>query len=143
MKAVSLPTIAAVLIALLTLVVFLPALNNGFVNWDDYKNLVDNPNFRGFGWEQLQWMWTNRWMSHYVPLTWMSFGLDYVIWKEAPLGYHLTNVLLHAANAAIFFLLALGILKLGFPRLRAAVEVAAAGRGRLRSPLLQSCIPFG
>jgi len=122
LKAVSLPTIAAVLLGLFTFAVFLPALHNGFVNWDDYKNLIDNPNYRGFGWEQLQWMWTNRWMSHYVPLTWMSFGLDYVIWKEAPLGYHLTNVLLHAANAAVFFLLALELFKVGFSRMERQPE---------------------
>ncbi len=116
MKAVPIAAIAALLIGLLTVAVFLPALNNGFVNWDDDRNLVNNPNFRGFDWIQLKWMWTNRWMSHYVPLTWLSFGLDYVIWKGNAFGYHLTNVLLHAANAAVFFLLALKIFKRAFPQ---------------------------
>lgn len=116
LKSGSIPAIAALLIGLLTLAVFLPALNHGFVNWDDDRNLITNPNYRGFGWIQLKWMWTNRWMSHYVPLTWMSYGLDYVLWKEKPFGYHFTSVLLHAANAAVLFLLALFIFKRGFSR---------------------------
>lgn len=109
-------TIGAILVGLVTIAVFLPALNNGFVNWDDLSNLVNNPHFRGFSWSHLQWMWTNQLTSHYIPLTWMSFGLDYAIWKEQALGYHLTNVVLHASNAAVFFLLALTIFKRAFSR---------------------------
>jgi len=103
--------IIAILIGLLTLAVFLPAIHGGFVNWDDDVNLVNNPGYRGFSWSHLTWMWSNHLGFHYIPLTWMSFGVDYALWKEVPLGYHLTNVLLHAVNTAIFFLLALGILK--------------------------------
>ena len=109
--------IVAVLIGLVTLALFLPTLHNGFVNWDDDVNLINNPDFRGFSWSHLEWMWTNRLMAHYVPLTWMTFGLDYVLWKDEPFGYHLMNVLLHAANAAIFFLLALAIFKRAFSRI--------------------------
>ncbi|HLY07795.1 MAG TPA: tetratricopeptide repeat protein, partial [Planctomycetota bacterium] len=43
--------------------------------------------------------------GHYMPLTWMSLGLDYVLWGMRPLGYHLTNVVLHAANAVLCFFL--------------------------------------
>ncbi|HSF01750.1 MAG TPA: tetratricopeptide repeat protein, partial [Solirubrobacterales bacterium] len=45
-------------------------------------------------------------MGHYIPVTWLTFGLDYTLWGLDPRGYHLTNVLLHAANAAVFFLIA-------------------------------------
>ena len=110
------PIVSAILVGLVTLAVFLPSLNNGFVNWDDLSNLINNPGFRGFSWDHLHWMWTNQLTSHYIPLTWMSFGLDYGIWKEHAVGYHLTNVLLHAANAAVFFLLALAIFKRAFWR---------------------------
>jgi hypothetical protein len=106
--------LTALFIGFVTIAVFLPAIHNGFVNWDDDVNLVNNPNFRGFSWNHLIWMWTNHLGSHYIPITWMSFGLDYVLWKEKPGGYHLTSVLLHAANTAVFFLLALGILKRSF-----------------------------
>lgn len=114
-KAPFLSASIAVAIGLLTLAVFLPSLKNGFVNWDDDANLVLNAGYRGLSWDHLKWMWTSHLTSHYLPLSWMSFGLDYVIWKDNPLGYHLTNILLNAANAAIFFLLVLAILKRTFP----------------------------
>jgi len=106
------PSVAAVVVSLVSLSVFLPAVRNGFVHWDDGTNVVANPYFRGFGWTQLRWMWTNHLMEHYVPLTWMSFGLDYTIWKQRSFGYHLTNILLHSVNAGLFFCLAVALLKL-------------------------------
>ena len=103
-----------VLIALVTLAAFLPTLQNQFVNWDDHENLLDNPHYRGLGRAHLRWMWTTH-MGHWIPLTWMTFGLDYLLWGMNPLGYHLTNLLLHAANAVLFYFVAFRILGLGLP----------------------------
>jgi tetratricopeptide (TPR) repeat protein len=36
-----------------TFLVFLAALDNGFVDWDDDKTITENPHFRGLGWNQL------------------------------------------------------------------------------------------
>ena len=102
-------------LALTTLIVFLPALNAGFVNWDDEVNFLVNPNYRGLGGAQLQWMFTNFQMGNYIPFTWMTFGLDYVVWGMNPAGYHLTNILLHAANAVLFYFIALHLLRLSVP----------------------------
>src|SRR5213592_2620859 len=94
--------LAPLLVALFTLAAFLPALQNQFVNWDDKDNFLDNPHYRGLGWTHLRWMWTTH-LGHYIPLTWMTLGLDYLLWGMNPVGYHLTNLLLHAANAVVFF----------------------------------------
>src|SRR6266704_88920 len=94
--------LAPLLVALFTLAAFLPALQNPFVNWDDKDNFLDNPHYRGLGWTHLRWMWTTH-LGHYIPLTWMTLGLDYLLWGMNPVGYHLTNLLLHAANAVVFF----------------------------------------
>ena len=93
------------LVALITFVVFSPALKNGFVNWDDYENIVNNPHYRGLGWSQLGWMFTTFHHSLYRPLTWVSLGLDHSLWGMNPLGYHLTSILFHAANAVLVFYL--------------------------------------
>ena len=105
-----------VALGLTTLIVFLPALKAGFVNWDDEVNFLVNPNYRGLGLAQLQWMFTNFLMGNYIPLTWMTFGLDYVVWGMNPAGYHLTNILLHAVNAVLFYFVALHLLRLSAPR---------------------------
>src|SRR5437870_2614993 len=103
-----------VLIALVTFAAFLPALQNQFVNWDDHENFRDNPHYRGLAWTQLRWMWTTH-RGHYIPLTWMTLGLDYLLWGMNPLGYHLTSLLLHAANAVVFFFLVSRLLTLALP----------------------------
>src|SRR5438094_4563251 len=90
------------LIALVTFAAFLPVLQNQFVDWDDQRNFLDNHHYRGLGWTHLRWMWTTH-LGHYIPLTWMTLGLDYLLWGMNPVGYHLTNLLLHAANAVVFF----------------------------------------
>lgn len=93
---------AKALVAVITFVAFLPALGNGFVAWDDDRNFLDNPHYRGLGPAQLAWM-VSHLDAHYVPLTWLTLGLDYVLWGMNPAGYHLTSLVLHAANAVLVY----------------------------------------
>jgi hypothetical protein len=102
--------LVAVAVLCLTWVVFLPALSGGFLPWDDESNLVTNRAWKGLGWSQLAWMLTTFHKGHWIPLTWLSFGADYVVWGMEPRGYHLTNVFLHAANAGLVCLLATSLL---------------------------------
>src|SRR5947209_1851113 len=106
--------LAPLLVALLTLTAFLPTLQNQFVSWDDDKNFLENPHYRGLGWTHLRWMWTTH-LGHYIPLTWMTLGLDYLLWGMNPVGYHLTNLLLHAANAVGFFFIVRRLLARALP----------------------------
>jgi tetratricopeptide (TPR) repeat protein len=91
---------------------FVPALSPDFVNWDDPGVLLDNPHYRGLGPRQLAWMFTTFHMGHYMPLTWLTLGWDYVMWEMSAWGYHLDNLLLHAGTALIFYFLALRLLRL-------------------------------
>src|SRR3989442_3546042 len=59
-------------------------------------------------------MWTTR-LGHYIPLTWMTLGLDYLLWGLNPVGYHLTSLLLHAANAVVFFFIVRRLLTRALP----------------------------
>jgi protein O-mannosyl-transferase len=97
---------APVCVAIITFAAFLPVLRAGFVAWDDDKNFTDNPMYRGLGPDQLRWMWTTFHMGHYVPLSWMTLGLDYELWGMNPAGYHLSNLLLHTASAIVVYFLA-------------------------------------
>jgi tetratricopeptide (TPR) repeat protein len=112
-----------------TLLAFLPVLDAGFLNWDDDVNLLENPRYRGLGWTQLRWMFTTMLLGHYIPLTWVSFGLNYALGGMTPWGYHLGNVLLHAANAGVFYVVARRLLAAAFgagvaaPRARPALAL--------------------
>jgi protein O-mannosyl-transferase len=103
------------LIFLLTFAAFFPVLQNRFVNWDDAANLLENPHYRGLGWEQIRWMFTTFYMSVYRPLTWIPLGFDYVVWGMDPFGYHLTSLLFHCANALLLYQIALRLLSLAMP----------------------------
>src|ERR1044071_3835585 len=94
--------ISCAIAAIITLLVFLPSLRNGFVNYDDNLNFLENSHYRCLGIEQLRWMWTTFHMGPYQPLSWMTLGLDYVLWGMRPVGYHLTNIILHALAAGLF-----------------------------------------
>lgn len=94
-----------VAIALATCLAFWPALQGEF-NWDDDALLINNPHYRGFAASQLRWMFTTTLMGHYMPLTWLSLGADYVVGRMNPWAYHATSLLLHAVNAVLFYLLA-------------------------------------
>lgn len=42
--------------------------------------------------------------SYYRPISELSYGIDYIIWGKDPMGYHFTDLLLHAANSILVFL---------------------------------------
>ena len=107
--------VAPLALAVLTLIVFSPALGHGWLDYDDDRNFLNNPHYRGLGLAQLRFMVTGTIMGHWTPVTWLTLGLDYVLWGMNPLGYHLGNILLHAANAAIFFVIARRLLGAALP----------------------------
>ena len=102
-------------ISALTFAIFLPALKNGFLNWDDVQNLTDNQKYRGLGFEQLKWIFTSYNLGPYTPITWVTYALDYLIWGMDPFGYHLTNVVMHSINALVFYFLCVKLLALTSP----------------------------
>ena len=89
---------------LVTLAVFWPVLGHQFLDWDDDLNFVNNPEFRGLGWTNLRFMLDHDADGALVAATWITFGVDYVLWGMNPRGYHLTSLLLHAATAVAVLL---------------------------------------
>jgi hypothetical protein len=82
----------------LALLVYANTLANGFA-YDDISIVQTNPYITD--WRQIPWLFTKGYWSHksggvgnYRPLTIVTFTVEYALWGLAPLGYHLTNVLL-------------------------------------------------
>jgi len=98
--------LAPLLIGLLAFVAFLPALSGEFLAWDDDVNLVNNEHYRGLGWPQIRWAFSNVRMGHYIPITWLSFSANYAVGAMDPRGYHLVNLLVHAAISIVFYFVA-------------------------------------
>src|ERR1051325_7099495 len=100
------------LIGIATFLAFLPALRNGFVNWDDEVYLLDNVNYRGLGLKQLRWVFDGCYMGSCMPLNWVTYGFDYVVWGLNPFGYHLTSMVFHTANAVLFYFVSFRLLRM-------------------------------
>jgi protein O-mannosyl-transferase len=120
------PWIGPLIVAAITVLTFLPVLSNDFVVWDDAKLLIQNRDYRGLGWPQLRWMFTTTLLGHYAPLTWLSWGLDYVVWGMNPVGYHVTNLAIHVVAVILFYRVATILLSHATALGAAAVEVGAA-----------------
>src|SRR5439155_205378 len=123
------------LLALAVFACFLPALGSQFVLWDDDMNFTDNPSYRGLSVAHLRWMFTTLYGGHYQPLTWVTLGLDYTLWGMNPTGYHLTNILLHAANAVLVYRLIVALVP------GAGARAALAGGGAVLAQLASNQVP--
>lgn len=100
------------MVAGLAVICFLPALQGGFLHWDDQALLAENPYFRGFSLSHWQWMCTTFWLGHWQPLSWLSYALDYKVWGIGfPHGWHASSLLLHAVNAGLVYLICLAFVK--------------------------------
>jgi tetratricopeptide (TPR) repeat protein len=95
-------------LAILTLLTFLPALRNGFVNRDDGLLLLENPLVLELSWRSLARIFMSvQQFFYYVPLVYVTIALQHHKNGCDPFVYHLTNLLLHTANVLLVF----GILK--------------------------------
>lgn len=84
---------------LVVVLTYIPALSCGFI-WDDDDYVTDNQTLRSI--DGLRRIWFERGATpQYYPLVHTSYWLEYQLWGLDPKGYHLVNVLLHAANTIL------------------------------------------
>ncbi|MBC7962576.1 MAG: hypothetical protein H7Y05_06495, partial [Steroidobacteraceae bacterium] len=96
---------------LVCFLLYLRALSCDFVNYDDPDYVLENPAIRLIDGEFLAWAFTTPYMGWLMPLTWISFAVDYHFWGLNPLGFHLTNIILHSINTALVVLIADSLLR--------------------------------
>ncbi len=125
-----------VLASLITVAAFLPALQGQFLNWDDSTLFTKNLGYRGLGPAHLRWMFTTALAGHYMPLTWLTLGLNYVLGGMNPWGYHLLALLLHAGNAALVYLVACRLLAVVGPG--AGGAVSTGGDRAMETPTIRA-----
>ena len=97
------------LAAILAIVFFsyTPALKNGFVFWDDDVHLYENITVRSLDTEHIGDIFKSTVNKIYIPLTILSFAVEYHYFGYDPFIYHLDNLLLHLGVAALVFWLGL------------------------------------
>jgi tetratricopeptide (TPR) repeat protein len=104
----------AVLVALVALLAFAPTLRFGLA-YDDEEQIAGNPSLRlieniprAFG--EAVWAFLGGTTNYYRPLQIVAYTLIYQGWGVSPMPYHILNVLLYAASAALVALFATRVL---------------------------------
>lgn len=105
--------IATVFLTAVTVVVFLPSLENGFVGWDDNTYIFENREFLAKDFYLWNWLLTAAFYRDWHPLTMFTFGVDYTLWGLNPYGYHLSNLFFHTLNVLLLFFLASRLMQHG------------------------------
>jgi len=111
------------LLALITLLVYLPVARDAFVNYDDQDYVTENSIVqKGLTWAGIAWAFTTGHASNWHPITWLSLMTDFSLSQKigfwlSCFGYeapnldasvcHSTNLLFHTANTVLLFLLLL------------------------------------
>ena len=123
------PARAALALFVVTFLVFLPAVNCDFVNWDDNSYVYENPRLlQGLSADGLRYAFTGTLYHSWAPLTVLSYLVDISLFGIRPAGFHLTNVVLHA--------LASGVLCVALCRMtgRVGASVAVAAGSAIHAP---------
>jgi tetratricopeptide (TPR) repeat protein len=86
-------------------VLYARVAHHPFIYFDDTRYLTENGAVqRGLTWDGVVWAFTTLHASNWHPLTWLSHMLDVQLFGMDAGAHHLVNVLLHAVNAALLFL---------------------------------------
>lgn len=100
-----------VLIIITGFITLSPLLKSGFIIIDDPQYVYENQAIRDLSPKGIANIFTSFTYGHYQPLSVLSYAVDYLFWGDNPMGYHLTNLLLHLGNVLLVFFLARKLFK--------------------------------
>lgn len=106
-RALSTNWLRALLLFLIAAAVRTPSLGGDFV-WDDDFLARDSPFIKSplLIFEVFRhYLFPDSFSGHYRPVQNLSFLVDYYFWNTNTFGFHLTNLVLHAASAVVLFFL--------------------------------------
>ncbi len=96
--------LAAILV--LTLIVYLNSLTNGFItNWDDNRYILQNPYLKEFSWKTISTIFSSFYNLEYYPLTILTYLFEYQLWGLNAGPYHAFNLFIHLVNTILVFYL--------------------------------------
>ena len=106
----------------LVLIVYGMAFAHDFTNWDDDRNILNNPYIRDFNWQNIKYIFTHPFVGMFIPLTMLTYMFSCIIGGFNSVGYISFNILFHALNVILVYkLMQLFFNKAYFPFLIAAI----------------------
>jgi len=96
----------ALALFIVTVAVYARCASFGFqYEWDDAFYVVDNQLIRSFSVSNISSIFTRTFQGHYSPLVFISYQFDYLIGGPDATIYHIDNIVLHAVNTVLCFIL--------------------------------------
>jgi tetratricopeptide (TPR) repeat protein len=97
--------LAGLLLVVATLAVYNSAAKHPFVNYDDNRYVTENTHVRdGLQWSTVRWAFATTEQANWHPLTWLSHALDCQLFQLNPAGHHYVNILFHALDVVLLYL---------------------------------------
>jgi tetratricopeptide (TPR) repeat protein len=94
------------LLVVVTFALYSPVHTHDFINYDDDVYVYKNTNVTdGLNWHTVRWALTSTEQANWHPVTWLSHALDCQLFGLDPGPHHLVNVVIHAGNVLLLFLL--------------------------------------
>jgi protein O-mannosyl-transferase len=98
--------VLCLLLVVATLALYNSVNRNAFVNFDDDAYITHNPHVTaGLNRQTVAWAFSHYYEANWHPLTWISHAADCQLFGANPIGHHYVNVVLHAVNVVLLFLL--------------------------------------
>ncbi len=92
-------------ILLITFLAYLPSLNNGFTNWDDPEQVIENRDIQELSFSNTSGIFSTFYVGMYQPVTTQVYGIVYSIFGADARAFHSVSLLLHLLNVILVFLL--------------------------------------
>jgi tetratricopeptide (TPR) repeat protein len=119
-------------IAIITFICYFNTIHNQFTNWDDGLYVETNPyikNLTSENWKMI--LFHNITNNYYHPITMITIAMNYHFSKMEPMGYYVTNIVMHIFNSLLTFLLIIMLLdameKKGYGTFKGKEWLAALG----------------
>jgi protein O-mannosyl-transferase len=114
-------TIYLLLILLFTFLVHSSSIFNGFLIWDDDRNVYQNPAITVLNFQHIKQIFSTYYIGMYQPLTTLSYALNFKLTGMNPAGFHVGNILFHLLNTLLVFFFIRGISNKTAPALLTAL----------------------
>lgn len=102
------PVVYALILGLLSIVVYFRLFSSGFISWDDGEVLLHNKDVQQFN---IRAFFTNYYVGNYAPLTMLGFAIDWLLFHGQAAAHHSVSLLLHVVNAVLVYRLSKLFLK--------------------------------
>jgi len=94
-----------ILLSVVTLVVYFPAFQNNFLNWDDNYVVTGNNSIHSITFDNIKHIFSTTSLNSYNPIVILSFALEYHFSGLNPKIFHSVNIVFHVLNTLLVFFL--------------------------------------